>query len=65
MNGEHVDLNIVQYTQIYYFDDNNYDEDYDSINDSCVSRDATLQAHNKKIILSKLVQISECDVQPK
>ena len=63
MNGEHVDLNIVQYTQIYYFDDNNYDEYYDFTIDSCVYHEATLQYHGNNILPSVLVQISEHGVQ--
>ena len=50
MHRGYVDKNTVQDTELYYFDANTYDKDYDFIINSCVSHDATLQYHKHNIL---------------
>ena len=64
IHGEYVDRNIVQDTELYYFDNNTYDEEHDFTIESCVYYAATVQYHERNILLSMLVQISKRDVQP-
>ena len=65
MHGDFVDQTIVQYTELYYFDDNTQVEDYEFTIDSCVRHVTTLQAHTYNLLPSKIIQISKCDVKPK
>ena len=65
MNAYYVDQDIFQYKNIYHFGTNNYDIYYDFAIDSCFCHADTFQDHDHNLIPYWLVQISECDVQPK
>ena len=56
---------IVQDIELHYIDENTYDKYYNFTIDSCVLCAATLQANEKNILPSGLVQITECDAQLK
>ena len=57
MNGDYVDGTIFQDTDIYFFDDDIYDGDYDFIIDSCVIHTSTHQTHEQTLLSYKRVQI--------
>ena len=58
MHGDYVDHNMVQDTEIYYFDANTFDEYCDLKIDRFVGHEFTLQVYEENILPSKLVQIS-------
>ena len=58
MHGEYFGRAIVQYTEIYYFGANTYDEYYNFKIYSCVLHAATLKDHNHNTLISGIVQIS-------
>ena len=65
MYRDYFDQTIFQDNELYYFEANTYDEDYDFIIDSCIIHAARLSYHEKNILSYKLVQISKRGVQPK
>ena len=50
MGGYYVYQTIYQDTELYYFDYNTYDEDYDFTINHCVDHESTLQDHEHVII---------------
>ena len=57
MYGDYIDWIIVQDTELYYFDADDFGEYYNSTIDCCVRCTDTFQAHEHSISLSELVQI--------
>ena len=65
MHVENVERDIVKYTELHCFGANTYDEYYDFNVDSFVLRYSTFQSRYHSLLSSGLVQVLECNIQPK
>ena len=62
MHREYADRDIVQDTEIYYFDSNTYDANYDFKIEIYFIHLATLQDHKNNLLHYGLIKIKECDL---